>query len=169
MGNCCSERKKIGGKTNFTEEQVLDKVRSVQMQLVQRFPELTLRTFDKFDSIKAVDNINSALIIIGTVIEDDFLDNTNSLTQDQLNKIYHFIIEIEELTLTESKNFSLYREIFEDNKEFYEKLHKEFESKSRSFKINSPVSTEVDEPTSEKKQATYVKQTSSMNKKKSSS
>jgi hypothetical protein len=169
MGNCCSERKKIGGNTNVTEEQVLDKVRSVQEQLVQKFPELTLRTFDKIDSIKAIDNINSALIIIGTVIEDDFLDNTNSLTQDQLNKIYIFIVEIEQLTVTGSKNFSSYREIFEDNKEFYEKLHKDFDSKPRSFKINSPVSTEVDEPTSEKKMVTNMKQTSLTNKKKSSS
>ena len=166
MGNCCSERKKISGNLNVTEEQVLDKVRSVQEQLVRRFPELSLRSFDKVDHIKAVDNINSALIIIGTVIEDDFLDNTSTLTQEQLNKIYSFILEIEHLNANNSRNFASYSDIFDDNKELYEKLHKDFDNNPRVLKNISPYSTEVDEATIEKKIESQNQQIASKKRKK---
>lgn len=143
MGNCCRTRKKLEG-LNASSDQILDKIREVKENLISRFPELGHKSFSKIDDMKSIENITNALIVMATIVEDDFIESTKSLSQEELNQIYTFLLEIEELNKIRSKDYESYKNIFEDHEDLYAKLNINFKV-PKLAKFNSSMSTEIDE------------------------
>jgi hypothetical protein len=144
MGNCCKERRKQEG-FNATEVLVLEKLRLAKETIIEKFPEIgSLKFIEKIEHVKSIENISNSLIVMATVLEDDLIEGTKTLDQNELNKIYEFLLELEFLNSMKIKDFEKYQDLFEENEDLYEKLNINFKV-PRSVKFNSSMSTDIDE------------------------
>ena len=127
---CCnySRRKKSVITQNATYELILEKVSKALNYFDISYLNLENPSFDKIDLYSLVNQLKHILIVISTIIEDNLIESTAQLSQEEKNKIYSFVDEIEHLIFIKCEEIDEFKCLFEEYKEICDNLHSVFQA-----------------------------------------